>query len=125
MKHHPDMAQSDSSSSEEFARICEAYDVLSNGKELFWVKHGGSEPPCSPGADQHQQVVLCPAAHARALVQQPAEPVSCRAWNCLSTTTAVHHLICFGNSCCSYAAKLKGTYDLYGEDVLKSTTEGA
>jgi curved DNA-binding protein CbpA len=33
MRHHPDIA-SDDSSREEFARVCEAYEVLSSGELL-------------------------------------------------------------------------------------------
>jgi DnaJ-class molecular chaperone len=35
MKHHPDI-DAEGSSKEEFSRICEAYDVLSNGG--CWLK---------------------------------------------------------------------------------------
>lgn len=40
MKHHPDI-ESEHSSKAEFTRICEAYDVLSNGR---WIYAGSLQP---------------------------------------------------------------------------------
>lgn len=92
MKHHPDI---DIDSREEFASICEAYDVLSNGEWAVGVvlPHEGG---------RQQQARLPPAT---VIFSKLAADLRCLLVVLMQP-----------------AAKLKGTYDLYGEEALKTTT---
>lgn len=57
MKHHPDI-DAEGSSKEEFTRICEAYDVLSNGR--CCQKDSAADQHAVLAAGVHQQHVwLC------------------------------------------------------------------
>jgi len=136
MKHHPDIEPSESSRA-EFSRICEAYDVLSTGR----VWQAGVACWCSHHL-QHQHVVTSwqlwhGPVHA---IKQQSSSICCSetsvscATACMrsegkglthATGLGARHL-CLQQPCRgdADAAKLKGTYDLYGEDVLKSTSEG-
>jgi hypothetical protein len=142
MKHHPDIEPAESSK-EEFSRVCEAYEVLSSGEyqpDVEWCGMQGSihistrslvlaadnsskllaaavshnqASRCSYWVLQHgleAGVVLCAGAASTISLGSPAQAS-------LGDVAALP-LFCV-------VAKLKGTYDLYGEEVLKSTAEGA
>lgn len=65
MKHHPDIASEDSNR-EEFARVCEAYEVLSSGEVVVgWSaqQRRQAQSPAGAGDTQLTHVVLAlPAA---------------------------------------------------------------
>lgn len=103
LKHHPDADPSEAST-QEFSRICEAYDVLSSGMQCLQYNCTTSTSQfCTAGSMAAHFAV--PLASFTGLLPRKAAPA---------------------DACCTrcFAAKNKGVYDLYGENVLKSTSQG-